>query len=163
MKKCVIVAASTGKNLELANSLLKLVKELGGDGEVLNIVELNLPLFTSEEEEKGIPNSAKISAKKLKDADFHIYIAPEYNGSMPPTFVNFISWASRSGDDWREVFNGKGALIATHSGGGGAHVLMAMRQQLAFIGMNVLGRQLLTNYGKALNNDSAIECLKMLL
>ena len=69
---------------------------------------------------------------------------------------------SRSGEDWRDVFNGKSALIATHSGGGGAHVLMAMRHQLSYVGMNVLGRQLLTNYGKQLNDESAIECIKML-
>lgn len=162
-KKFVIVTASSGKNLNLSQEILKIAQDMGAQGEILEIIPLNLPLYTPEWDEREAPSLVSDVAQKLLKADFHIYVAPEYNGSFPPTFNNFLCWVSRSSKDWREAFNGKSALIATHSGGGGAHVLMAMRAQLSFIGMNVLGRQLLTNYNKALNSDSARECLKMLL
>ena len=116
-------------------------------------------MYSEVEEEKGIPQKAKELSDSLSNSEGLIFIAPEYNGSVPPCLNNAICWISRSGKNWREAFNGKTTLIATLSGGGGHHVLMAMRQQLSFLGANVLGRQLLTNYNKELNVDSLNECL----
>ena len=73
---------------------------------------------------------------------------------MAPSLNNMIAWVSVSTQDWRETFNEKVVAIGTHSGGGGAHVLTAMRQQLSYIGCNVIGRTLLTNRSKKLNDES---------
>ena len=90
------------------------------------------------------------------------FVAPEYNGSIPPTLSNAIAWLSVGTEDFRELFNGKGAAIATHSGGGGQKVLVAMRLQLSHLGVNVLGRELLTSSQRELNEDSARAVLGML-
>lgn len=162
MKSTLILVASSGKNIDLAYVIKDLADKAGFTSELVNLVDLKLPLYSTSEEESAIPEAALTLAKKCIEADSLIFIAPEYNGSVPPVFNNTIAWISRSGDRWRDAFNGKPALIATHSGGGGAHVLMAMRQQLAFIGANVLGRQLLTNFGKEYSIESIESCLEQL-
>ena len=158
MKKITILTASQGKNAELGQKI-KEIAEKKFNCELIDLVELNLPLYSEAEEEKGVPKNAKDLSFSLSSSEGLIVIAPEYNGSFPPSLNNAICWISRSGKDWREAFNEKTTLIATHSGGGGQHVLMAMRQQLSFLGANVLGRQLLTNYNKELNIDSLHQCL----
>lgn len=157
--KLVVLVASKGKNAELGDVVKKTADAKGFSAEIINLVDLNLPLYSSVEEEKGIPEKALELTNKLTEAKAMVVISPEYNGSMAPTINNSIAWISRSTEDWRGAFNGKPAIIATHSGGGGAHVLMAMRQQLSYLGSNVIGRQLLTNYGKELNIESLESCL----
>jgi len=45
--------------------------------------------------------------------------------------------------------------LATRSGGGGQKVLVAMRLQFSHLGCNVLGRELVTNSSKPLNEEAA--------
>lgn len=162
MKKIIILVASTGNNLKLSQTISEVANTSNFLCEIINLVELSLPLYSTAEEEKGIPSKAKELSKILKLSDAIVAIAPEYNGSLPPCLNNAICWISRTGKDWREAFNGKPTLIATHSGGGGTHVLMAMRQQFSYLGANVLGRELLTTNNKKLNLDSLNKCLKQL-
>ena len=89
--------------------------------------------------------------------------APEYNGSIPPCLSNAIAWLSVQGDDFRGLFNGRPVAIATHSGGGGMEALISMRIQLAHLGAEVMGRQLLSNYAKPANDDSIDDLLQRLL
>lgn len=162
MKKLLIMVCSLGKNVEMADKISEIATSEGHEVKTLNLVNEELPLYSTKVEAEGIPTKAKEIADVIIGATSLIIVAPEYNGSMPPVLNNTIAWVSRSGDDWRKAFNGKPVLIGTHSGGGGAHVLMAMRQQLSYLGANVLGRQLLTNFGKALNEDSVKACLQQL-
>lgn len=151
--KIVIITASEKKNLELAQSFQNQLKNT--DVSVINLVDLDLPLYTSRADEKyKAPDLLGSHYQSILDAKGLVFIAPEYNGSTPPVFNNFLAWLSRSTKNWRESLNGKPAVIATFSGGGGFHVLHAMRSQLSFIGMNVLGRQILTHPTKALDDKS---------
>jgi chromate reductase len=164
MSNVVILAASTGKNVELANTLAATVREQGAEAEIVDVVALDLPLYSTTAEGGGIPAAAAEISAKLRASRALIVVAPEYNGAMPPALVNVIAWISRSGDeDWRAAFNAKITAIATFSGGGGGFVLAAMRAQLSFLGANVLGRQLLANYQKPLNEDSATAVVAQLL
>jgi len=158
------LSASTGKNLELANALANIGSTLGGDHQVIDLVSEGLPLYSTEEEKNGIPEAAETLTNRLIAADGLVLIAPEYNGSIPPVLTNAIAWISRSGgDDWREAFAGKMGAVATHSGGGGQKVLLALRTQLEHLGTNVLARQILTHYQKPLNPDSAKAVVEELL
>jgi chromate reductase len=153
--KILIITASEKKNLELADKFRQVLEESSANVEILNLLELDLPLYTSRSEEKH--NASELLRHhydSIKVAQGFVFIAPEYNGSTPPVFNNFLAWLSRSSKDWREHLNGKSAVIATFSGGGGFHVLQAMRTQLAFIGMNILGRQILTHMNKPLDEKS---------
>lgn len=161
--KIAIIVASNNKNLELAHQIDKIAQEMGQTTQIIDLVEQNLPLYSPKNQaELGISSKVRQLAQTLIEADGMIFVAPEYNGGIPPTLNSAIAWLSVSGDDWRGCFNGKPAVIATYSGGGGQYVLMAMRAQLSYIGMNVVGRQILTNSQKALNIDSVREVLKQL-
>jgi NAD(P)H-dependent FMN reductase len=49
---------------------------------------------------------------------------------------------------------GKPVGLATHSGGGGDHVIMAMRQQFSYIGADVIGRACVSGRNKEANPDT---------
>lgn len=163
MKAVTILVASVGKNAELAEVLRRIVAAQGARAEIVNLVQLSLPLYSTVEVERGIPPAVATLTNALRRADSLIIVAPEYNGSLPPVLNNAIAWTGAGSDDWREVFNDKAAALATHSGGGGLHLLMAMRQLLSCIGLNVLGRQLCTTPSKPLSEASAQAVVAALL
>ncbi len=151
----VIISASEVKNLELAQNFKTNLEQLNAKVSIINLLDLDLPLYSSRTDGKYKGEELlKDHLGTIQSAHGFVFIAPEYNGSTPPVFNNFLAWLSRSSKDWRDHLNGKPAAIATFSGGGGFNVLLAMRTQLAFIGMNVLGRQILTHFKKALEEDS---------
>ena len=158
----LILVSSQNKNMELAKVFNKYLQDGNTPSEIIDLVALDFPLYSSKFENDKPPLVILELAKKMEKANALIFVAPEYNGSIPPVFNNAIAWISRAGPDWRSSFNGKPALIATHSGGGGSHVLMAMRLQLSYIGVNVMGRQILTHKGKDLNHDSMVAVLEQL-
>jgi NAD(P)H-dependent FMN reductase len=163
MSKIGILVASANNNLKLANKLKEISGELEVEAEVINLVDLNLPLYSTVEEEKnGLPEVAKDLASKILSLNAFIVVAPEYNGVMPPVLNNAMAWTSRSTKDWRDAFNEKIVGLATHSGGGGAKGIQAMRIQFQHLGANILAREILTSYEKALNEDSAKAMIQQL-
>ena len=164
MKNIAILVASVNKNMELALNIQEVVTELGAKSELINLVALNLPMYTSIiEDEKGIPNEVKELATHLQAFDAFIIVSPEYNGSMPPVLNNAIAWVSRVGDDFRAIFNQKFIAIASHSGGGGMRGNDAVRSMFSYVGANVLSREILTNFGKEYKKDTAVGIVKELL
>ena len=156
MSKIGILVASSNNNLKLGQKLVELASEQNVETELINLVDLNLPLYnTIEEEKNGIPETATHLAEKILSLKAFIIVAPEYNGVMPAVLNNAMSWTSRATENWRDAFNEKVVGLATHSGGGGTKVLQAMRIQFQHLGANILARELLTSYEKALNEDSA--------
>jgi chromate reductase len=91
-----------------------------------------------------------------------VICAPEYNGSIPPVLTSAIAWLSVQGEDFRSLFNGRPIAIATHSGGGGHTVLTALRLQLAHLGAQVVGRQLVSNNAKPAKDSSIADLLARL-
>jgi chromate reductase, NAD(P)H dehydrogenase (quinone) len=163
MPKIGILVASVNNNLKLGQILAELAKEQDVETELINLVDLNLPLYSTVEEEKnGIPDAAKDLVQKIIELKSFIIVAPEYNGVMPAVLNNAIAWTSRATDDWREAFNEKFVGLATHSGGGGTKVLQAMRIQFQHLGANILAREILTSYEKSLNEDSAKNMISQL-
>ena len=163
MSKIGILVASSNNNLKLGLKLQELAKDQKIETELINLVDLHLPLYsTVEEERNGIPESAKELATKILSLNAFIVVAPEYNGVMPPVLNNAMSWTSRATDNWRDAFNEKIIGLATHSGGGGQKGLQAMRIQFQHLGANILARELLTTYEKALNEDAAKNMLTQL-
>ena len=164
MSLITIVAGSTGKNLELAAKFEAELKSLGVQTQILNVATMKLPLFCPESDSK---NDAKALLAPWYDSilgsNAFVFVAPEYNGGIPPLLTNFIAWVSRSTKDWRAAFNGKSAAIGTFSAGNGSFVLGAMRVQLSFIGLNVLGRQVITTMAKPADDDSIKAICKQLV
>ena len=163
MSKIGILVASSNNNQKLGLRLQELAIEQECEVELINLVDLRLPLYsTIEEEENGIPETVLDLATKILDLKAFIIVAPEYNGVMPPVLNNAMAWTSRATKDWRDAFNDKIVGLATHSGGGGAKGLQAMRIQFQHLGANILARELLTTYEKPLNEEAAIGMIQAL-
>ncbi|MCP4911577.1 MAG: NAD(P)H-dependent oxidoreductase [Oligoflexia bacterium] len=156
MKKVLIISATSGNNLKLANAIKEVGTKIEGvDWEVVNLEDFDLPVYTSPGEGKGIPADALKLTDMFTSCAGYLVLAPEYNGSIPPIVTNAVAWISRSGnEDWRASFNGKFAVVGTHSGGGGLKVCQAMRAQFEHLGSVVLPRNILTNYQKQMNPES---------
>ena len=157
MARFLMITATSGTNRELADIFASTAIAKGHDANVVDLVEMDLPMFTvarSEDPEESPDISALVSA--MSQADAWVVIAPEYNGSIPPTLNNALAWLSTSMDwqSFRAMCTGKPVGLATHSGGGGAHVIMAMRQQFSYIGADVIGRACMSGRDKEANPET---------
>lgn len=157
MARFLMITATSGTNRELADIFASTAIAKGHDANVVDLVEMDLPMFTvarSEDPEETPDISALVSA--MSQADAWVVIAPEYNGSIPPTLNNALAWLSTSMDwqSFRALCTGKPVGLATHSGGGGAHVIMAMRQQFSYIGADVIGRACMSGRDKEANPET---------
>ena len=163
MSKIGILVSSSNNNQKLALKLQEIAIQNSCEVELINLVDLKLPLYnTIEEEENGIPQEAVDLATKILALQSFIIVAPEYNGVMPAVLNNAMAWTSRATKEWRDAFDEKVVALATHSGGGGTKVLQAMRIMFQHLGANVLAREILTTYEKPLNEDSAHNIVKQL-
>ena len=158
MKHFILLLASQNHNQALAITVLDQLTQEGVSGEIVDLVSLNLPLYsTKQQDEHGVPNHmASLFKKRCKNSNGFIIVAPEYNGSIPPVLTNAIAWLSVA-ERMAEAFNGKVAGIATFSGGGGSHLVTGLKFQLAYIGLTVIGRSLQTSFKQALNQDSLVD------
>ena len=161
MGRIVIISATSHKNLTLAKNIKLILNELGSESEVLNLEEVDLPLYTPIK--YGPKDKIDALSEKFKNSEGFIFCSPEYNGGVAPILSNVLSWISVTTDGWRDGFCGKFALICTHSGGSGWRFLAAFRSQLEHLGTNVLARTISVSNHKPLNGDSAKLILKELL
>ncbi|MFH7243942.1 MAG: NADPH-dependent FMN reductase [Spirulina sp.] len=148
----LILSATNGNNLNLARAFADEATKQGATAEVMSLPDLQLPLYDSVVGEAG-PGLAKLE-QALKQHQGLVVCAPEYNGSIPPVVSNAIAWLSVSTEDFRALFNARPVALASHSGGGGQKVGLAMRQQLSHLGCNVLGREVVANAQKDANPEA---------
>ena len=158
MTDLLVIAASNGENLALAGRFAAAARHQGVDADVLDLTSLDLPLFTPRAQAAGMPVGLPALERQLAASPRWVICAPEYNGSIPPVLTSAIAWLSVNGDDFRSLFNNRPVVIATHSGGGGHTVATALRLQLAHLGAQVVGRQLVSN-GANPAKDSSIDDL----
>ncbi|MCX5951490.1 MAG: NAD(P)H-dependent oxidoreductase [Cyanobacteria bacterium] len=158
----LVIAASNGQNLLLAERFAAAARELGQGAEVLDLTAISLPLFTPRAQAAGTPAALAALQARLVAVPCWVICTPEYNGSIPPVLTSAIAWLSMQGDDFRTLFNGRPVAIATHSGGGGHTVLTALRLQLAHLGANVVGRQLVSNKTQPAKDDSIADLISRL-
>jgi chromate reductase len=165
MFQFLVLSASQNNNLKLAKTLSNALNSPNSSADIIDLVSLHLPLYsTSHHQNKGIPKQIHPLFEHCKQSQGFVFVAPEYNGGLPPVLVNAFAWLSVIEKDWRGVFNGKIAGIATSSGGTGQHLISLLRQQLATFGLTVIGRSLSTNTHTPLNdgrlNDFVFQILK---
>ena len=155
MGNLVFISASDGNNAALAREVETFALALGHTVEHVSLNEYDFPVYTVTRE-KATPVLEGINRliEVLERGDAWFVFAPEYNGTCPPALNNAIAWLSREGDDFRRLFRDRIVALGTHSGGGGHHVIMAMRMQFSYLGCVVIGRSLLTNKKKPANPDT---------
>lgn len=159
----LVITASNGFNLELAERFAAAARAQGQRAEVLDLTAIELPLFTPRTQAAGAPAALGDLQARLSAAPRWVICTPEYNGSMPPVLTNAIAWLSVQADDFRALFNGRPVAMATHSGGGGHTVLTALRLQLAHLGAHVVGRQLVSNNRQPAKDESVSDLISRLL
>ena len=155
MAKFLMITATSGTTLELTERFAEVARDKGHHADVVDLAAMDLPMFTvarSSDPEQAVDGSDR--TLQMINADAWIVVAPEYNGSMPPTLNNAIAWLSRDWQNFRKMCTGKPVGLATHSGGGGAHVIMAMRHMFSFIGADVMGRALTSGRNKEANPET---------
>ena len=155
MAKFLMITATSGTNLELAERFADVARDKGHHADTVDLAAMDLPMFTvaRSSDPKQSPDVSELTEQMI-DADAWIVVAPEYNGSFPPTLNNAIAWLSRDWQNFRKMCTGKPVGLATHSGGGGAHVIMAMRSMFAFLGADVMGRALTSGQNKEVNPET---------
>ena len=155
MARFLMITATSGTNRELADVFVSTATAKGHDAGVVDLAEMNLPMFTvaRSKDPDETPDISDL-VTSMTQADAWIVIAPEYNGSIPPTLNNAIAWMSMDWQSFRTMCTGKPVGLATHSGGGGAHVIMAMRQQFSYIGADVIGRSCMSGRDKEANPET---------
>jgi NAD(P)H-dependent FMN reductase len=158
----LVIAASNGQNLQLAERFASAAREQDLSAEVLDLTAIDLPLFTPRAQATGTPPPLSDLEARLAGAPRWVICAPEYNGSIPPVLTSAIAWLSVQGDDFRALFNARPVAIATHSGGGGHTVLSALRLQLAHLGAHVVGRQLVSNSTHPAKDDTISDLISRL-
>ena len=155
MAKFLMITATSGTNLELAERFADVARDKGHHADIVDLAAMDLPMFTvaRSSDPKQSPDVSELTEQMI-DADAWIVVAPEYNGSFPPTLNNAIAWLSRDWQNFRKMCTGKPVGLATHSGGGGAHVIIAMRSMFAFLGADVMGRALTSGQNKEVNPET---------
>ena len=162
----LVITASNGENLKLAERFIVEGKKLNYSCELLDLTESqnNLPIFNPRYNSKDkAPDNLKSINTQMESHSHWVICAPEYNGSIPPILTNAIAWLSVQGKDFRSLFNERPIAIASFSGGGCMELLLSMRIQLTHLGALVLGRQLATNKSKIAEDKSINAILNQLL
>jgi NAD(P)H-dependent FMN reductase len=151
----LIFVASLNENMSLANLVKSKLESKKIDSRIINLVDLNLPMYdTFKEQNDGIPQVALDLAKQMEEATAYVFVSPEYNYGVPPVLVNAIAWISRIGDNFRKLFSLKKIQLATHSGSGGQDLLNALRSQFTRLGSVVMPREIIATYEKKCKEDS---------
>ncbi|MCT7911938.1 NAD(P)H-dependent oxidoreductase [Arcobacter lacus] len=151
----LIFVASLNENMSLANLVKSKLESKKIDSRIINLVDLNLPMYdTFKEQNDGIPQVALDLAKQMEEATAYVFVSPEYNYGVPPVLVNAIAWISRIGDNFRKLFSLKKIQLATHSGSGGQDLLNALRSQFTRLGAVVMPREIIATYEKKCKEDS---------
>jgi chromate reductase, NAD(P)H dehydrogenase (quinone) len=128
--KLLIFAGSTRKNSfnrKLAHVAAGLAREAGANVTLLELADLNIPMYNADLESVGTPPDVIRLKQLLFDHPAWIICSPEYNGSYTALLKNTIDWASSpvKGDAvWSEgtrAFTGKvvGVLSASPGALGG--------------------------------------------
>ena len=154
----LVIAASNGENLKLAQRIADAARALGKSADLIDLTSLDLPLFTPRIKEQGMPAGVRPLQGQLLDASRWVICAPEYNGSIPPVLTSAIAWLSVQGEDFRSLFNGRPVAMASISGGPGIELLVSLRIQLTHLGAQVVGRTLAGSQTR-LPKDSSIQDL----
>ncbi|MBE9154736.1 NADPH-dependent FMN reductase [Cyanobium sp. LEGE 06113] len=162
MNDLLVLAASNGENLRLAERFVAAATAHKLRAEVLDLTALELPLYSPRAQAAGTPAVLPALETTLAAAPRWVICAPEYNGSIPPVLTSAIAWLSVQGSDFRVLFNQRPIAIATHSGGGGHTVLAALRLQLAHLGAHVVGRQLVSNGANPAKESSIADLVERL-
>ncbi len=162
-KDLLVITASNGENLKLAERFVLSGKKLGVNTELIDLTTQDLPLYNPRSHSiNGVPQQIDSLYLQMVSAPRWIICAPEYNGSIPPILTSASAWLSVQEQDFRKLFNGRPIAIASFSGGGCMELLISLRIQLTHLGAQVVGRQLACNKQNQAKDESIEDLINRL-
>lgn len=106
------------------------------DIEAIDLNDYEMPIFSPEREQAGIPQLAQDFYDKIGASDGLIISFAEYNGTYTAAFKNIFDWVSRI--SMRVYQDRPTLLLATSMGGrGGQGVMMVAQGGLPHFGANI--------------------------
>ena len=156
-----IIVATDGKNLELARRVRDIATNRMCDSEIIDLSTYELPLYTRKTPD-GDLDALNLLIQSLEGPSPWFVLLPEYNGGLPPVWINTLTWLSVQHDDFRKMFNRRRIAIGTASGGHGWKALAAMREQFAHLGSDVVGRYLRDAKGAPAKDETVEDILDRL-
>jgi len=129
------ILSTNGVNKQYANHI--------GCDAMINLIDENLPMYTTEAEQAATPELVEQVTRLyniVKLADQLQFFQPQYNGSLPPITLNFIAWLSRRNTliaedgNWRDAFKEKNVHIYSYSAGTSANMVSHFSVLLEFFG-----------------------------
>ena len=163
MKNILLISATSGNNYQLAKEIESLLKTKDVNYNLIKLDDFSIPLYHPKIEKTTESKDISKVDELFQNAKGFIFCAPEYNGSTPPILTNVIAWISVKTSNWRGAFNGKSALICTHSGGTGNNFINSLRIQLNHLGVIVLPRAISKTDDSPLKKDSVSNFLDQLI
>ena len=146
MPKILIIPGSTRTGsftTQLGNAIARQLEKLGTDANLIALTDFPMPILNQDDEnESGVPESAKKLASLMASHQGVVLVHPEYNGSLSSLMKNTLDWLSR--DVGEKVYQNRVfALAACSPGGlGGIRVLSHARDILVSVGADVITPQL---------------------
>jgi chromate reductase len=132
----VLGFAGSLRNGSYNRALLRSAQKLAPEGLVIDITELNeIPLYSGDVEEKGLPEAVSSFKNRIKEADALLIATPEYNYSIPGVLKNAIDWASRPPTGVPLVGKPVAIFGATSGGFGTVRAQQHLRQVCAAVKM----------------------------
>jgi chromate reductase, NAD(P)H dehydrogenase (quinone) len=150
-------------NRKLIRLAARAAEEAGADVTLVDLRELQLPVYDGDfEEAHGLPDGAKRLKQLMKSHDGFLIASPEYNSSITAALKNAIDWASRPLEDSfaLEAFVDKVAGIMAASPGalGGLRGLVHLRAILGNINVIVIPQQIaIVKANEAFNEDGSLK------
>ena len=153
-----IIVTSGGKNLELGKRVQLVASGLGKTSKIIELDNYEMPIYTRANKEYN-PKELHALIDNLEGPSPWTVLLPEYNGGLPPIWINALTWISVDYTDFRSLFNRRKIAIGTASGGHGWKALAAMREQFAHLGSDVVGRYIRDAKGSPASEESITDAL----
>jgi len=155
--KTIAFSGSNSKN-SINQQLVTYAGSLVNDTEVINLSNYELPIYSIDIENVGMPENVKLLDQKLATTDQLIISVSEHNGNISAFFKNALDWLSRNN---REFLKGKKVVVlSTSPGKGGANTALHITEStLPYFGANVVAIMSVPSFnanfenGKLINSD----------
>ncbi len=136
MKIIAFAASNSSKSINL--ELVKYAAKQFGEHEVeiLDLNDFEMPIYSQDRNEAGIPQKALDFNKHIKESDAIIISLAEHNGSFSTAFKNIFDWGSRAE---MKFFQEKPMLLLSTSPGarGGQTVMDSAKGVFPYFGGNI--------------------------
>ncbi|WP_027124181.1 NAD(P)H-dependent oxidoreductase [Mycoplasmoides pirum] len=155
-KNLILVGSNSYKsiNYEVAK---KLQNKTNYD--LISLKDFDVPIYSLENEEKGIPVKIKELEKKIINYEKIILLTPEHNGYLPSFLKNIFDWLSRDLNFKKgNYFQNQKLFIVSVSPGksGGETVRKISSNLLTYSGAKIIGTYGIGSYSNLKNIDFEI-------